>query len=119
ALLRNPIPRPVRPFRTVPRLALLSLIPILLAPLSAALAAQNVRVQADGKTLTLPQTADTVRAALADARVALGPDDEVTPALDAHLEAGALIRVARVTYTEAISDVRIPYHTVVRAASRA
>jgi 3D (Asp-Asp-Asp) domain-containing protein len=88
-----------------------------LSPL-AARSADNVRVLVDGRTVSLANTADTVRSALADAKVTLDADDEVTPALDAALTNGGTIRVSRVTFTESITELKVPYRTVIRPATR-
>lgn len=91
-------------------LALFSSIP--------ALAATNVQVLVDGQAIRLPQSGDTVRVALADAKITLGADDEVTPSLEQRLGSDAIIRVSRVSFTEASVDVKIPYRTLVRPATR-
>jgi len=96
----------------LPFSALLALSPL------AARSADNVRVLVDGRSLSLAGTADTVRSALAEAHVTVDTDDEVTPALDAPLVNGSTIRVSRVSYTESTTDLKVPYRTVIRPASR-
>lgn len=99
---------------------------VLLVPFSACLAlcalaarsAENVRVLVDGRTILVPGSADTVREALSEARVSLEADDEVSPALDASLTNGSTIRVSRVTFSEGVTELKIPYRTVVRPATR-
>ncbi|MGV3720658.1 MAG: 3D domain-containing protein, partial [Actinomycetota bacterium] len=46
-----------------------------------------------------------------------GPDDEVKPSLDTPLTDSVVVRVQRVTFKVATSDVKIPYRTVIRAAT--
>lgn len=91
---------------------------LLLLSFSAVWSANNVRVLVDGRTVSLPQTGDTVRQALSDAGVSLDKDDEVQPAPDQPLPSGGVIRVSRVQFTEGTQDVPIPYRTVVRSGSR-
>jgi 3D (Asp-Asp-Asp) domain-containing protein len=86
--------------------------------LSLALAAEGIRIEVDGGTITLSDAAGTVRQALALARVKLGRTDEVTPALDAPAPADATIHVTRVRYLEETKDAVLPYKTIVRPASR-
>jgi 3D (Asp-Asp-Asp) domain-containing protein len=81
-------------------------------------AASDVRIVVDGKTVTLSQTGETVRRALQDGQIELGSDDQVAPALDATLPDGGTVRVTRVSFTDGSVETKIPYHTVVRPASR-
>ncbi len=78
-----------------------------------------MRIQVDGRTLTVNTPADTVRDALARAGVELGNDDEVQPALDHEVPEDSAIRVRRVTYSEGKMEAKIPYRTVVRPATKA
>jgi 3D (Asp-Asp-Asp) domain-containing protein len=80
--------------------------------------AGTVRILVDGRTLTVDDTGRTVREALAEARVKVDADDEVTPAPDAALPAGGVIRISRVTFQEAATELKVPYQTVIRPASR-
>lgn len=80
-------------------------------------AAAGVRVLVDGRTIEVTSPEGTVGEALEAARVSLGPDDEVKPSPDAVLTDAAVIRVQRVTFKEATVEVKIPYRTVVRAAT--
>lgn len=110
---------PCAGLRRPARLARLCLAGFLLAGVvTTGYSASNVRVQADGKTITLASTGDTVRAALADAKVAVDPDDEVSPPLDAPVPADGLVRVSRVTFAESTLEEKIPYRTLVRPATR-
>jgi len=110
--------RPERPRRALSGLALLPFSALLaLSPL-AAHSAGNVRILVDGRTISLPDTADTVRGALTEAHVTLDTDDEVSPALDAPLTNGGTVRVSRVTFTEGTTDLKVPYRTVIRPATR-
>jgi 3D (Asp-Asp-Asp) domain-containing protein len=59
-----------------------------------------------------------VRDALADAKVKLDADDEVTPAVDAPVPSDGIIRVSRVQYVQGTVDQKVPYRTLVREASR-
>lgn len=85
---------------------------------SAARGASNVRIQVDGRTVTAPGSADTVREALSSASITLGRDDEVSPGLDSRVADDGVITVRRVTYAQTSQEVKIPYRTVVRPASR-
>jgi len=71
----------------------------------------------DGKTIEVPNAEATVADTLAAARITVGPDDEVKPALDSDVADTSEVRVVRVTYREATSEVKVPYRTVVRAAT--
>lgn len=94
-------------------------IPFVCAALLAgipAFSASNVRILVDGRAVTLPETGDTVRDALDDARVLLGEHDEVSPPADTALPPDAVVRVMRVSYRETSVDTPIPYRTIVRPA---
>jgi 3D (Asp-Asp-Asp) domain-containing protein len=108
-------PRPERKRLLLPGLSLVftAALLALLLPLAARGAVQ-LRIKADGRLLTLPSNAETVREALAEARVALGPDDEVTPPLDAPVPPDGAIQVARVAFEEGTLDQKVPYKTIVR-----
>lgn len=93
-------------------LALLALLP------GMAFAVTGAHIMVDGRVVTAPGNADTVREALSQAKVAVGDADEVTPALDAAVPADGQIRVGRVTFNEGTVEVKIPYRTIVRAATR-
>jgi 3D (Asp-Asp-Asp) domain-containing protein len=80
-------------------------------------AAAGARILVDGQTIEVARAENTVGEALEAARVTLGPDDEVTPGPETLLTDAALIRVQRISYKESVSDVKIPYRTVVRAAT--
>lgn len=104
----------------LPSLSLLSLpglLALLLTP-QVAQSASNVRVQVDGRVVTLPNTKDTVREALQDAHVTLDADDEVFPTLDSALPNDGTIRVTRISYREGVMEEKVPYRTVVRPPSR-
>jgi 3D (Asp-Asp-Asp) domain-containing protein len=124
--LRTPDTRPNRPTFNPPRFASAavsrraSLLPLLVTLLSSApvLAASGVRVTADGRTQTLARTGETVRAALAEARITLGPEDQVEPSLDSRLGDGDAIRVTRVVIAEKAIPEKIPYRIVVQPARR-
>jgi 3D (Asp-Asp-Asp) domain-containing protein len=107
--------RPVGSSRSAPRFPFLStaLLTLLLVPLSA-LAASNVRVRVDGRTISLPTARDTVREALADAKVTLDKDDLVSPGLEQAASSESTITVTRVSYREGGVDEKIPYRTIVR-----
>jgi 3D (Asp-Asp-Asp) domain-containing protein len=85
---------------------------------SVAYTAPAVRLFVDGRTVTVSDSVRTVRAALAEARVTLDADDQVTPDLDAPVPASGTIRVSRVTYSEGSQEVKLPYRTTVRPATR-
>jgi 3D (Asp-Asp-Asp) domain-containing protein len=72
----------------------------------------------DGRSVALPSTGDTVRAALADAKVAVDKDDEVTPSLDSPVPNDGTIRVTRVTYQEGSEEQKIPYKIQIQPASK-
>jgi len=76
--------------------------------------ASPLRIRVDGRVIPVAEPGDTVREALAEAAVKVDADDEVTPALDGPLPPGGLITVARVTYTQAVVDEKVPYRTIVR-----
>lgn len=110
--------RPERPRRTLSVLAVLPFSAVLaLSPL-AARAAENVRVLVDGRTIPLTDTSGTVRDALSAAHIAVNAEDEVSPALDAPLSNGSTIRVSRVTFDEVTTNIKVPYRTVIRPATR-
>jgi 3D (Asp-Asp-Asp) domain-containing protein len=110
--------RPERPHRATARLLLVPFSACLALCALAARSAENVRVLVDGRTLLVPGNTDTVRDALSEAHVSLEAEDEVSPALDASLADGGTIRVSRVTFTEGVTELKIPYHTVIRPATR-
>lgn len=111
--------RPHRPGYTRSLLSLLPLVLLVLALLPlAAQSASGARVLVDGRSIPVSDSVETVREALAAARVRLDGDDEVTPARDAPLPTDGVVRVSRVKFTEGTVDVKIPYETVVRAATR-
>lgn len=73
----------------------------------------NVTITADGKTATYDVQGDTVADALKSAGIALGQDDETSPAADAQLANGMAITVGRVTYQERpVQNEVLPYETV-------
>lgn len=78
--------------------------------------ASSARILVDGRTIEVPADT-TVREALAEARITLGPEDETVPGLDASLPEDGVVRVKRVTFKETTAEVKIPYRTVVRAAT--
>jgi 3D (Asp-Asp-Asp) domain-containing protein len=112
--------RPRRPGRSRTGLALLPLGALLALALThhAVRGADSIRILVDGRTVTVEATGDTVREALAEAHVKVDADDVVTPAPDAPLPSGGVIRIARVTFEDAETEVKVPYHTTVRPASR-
>ena len=57
--------------------------------------AVNIRIQADGETITLLTPVEDVEAALQQAGLLLEPKDEVTPSLGTKLEEGMTIEVTR------------------------
>ena len=71
--------------------------------------ARDVTVIADGRTRELRTVATTVRALLAEAGIALDPDDEVSPTLDAVPKDEAVIRVVRVDARHISVRVETPY----------
>jgi resuscitation-promoting factor RpfB len=77
-----------------------------------------VRILVDGGAIVVPEAGKSVRDALSAAHVTLGPDDEVSPALDAAVPNDGAIRVRRITYREGTVDTKIPYRTVIRPATR-
>jgi len=98
--------------------ALILPLALLTGPLSSpAHSAENVRVLADGQTVRLT-AAETVRDALHQAGVRLGEADEVTPALDAALPSDGVVRVKRISFVENTIEVKVPYRTIVRPASK-
>lgn len=80
--------------------------------------ASSVQILVDGRSLNLASGAGTVREALAEARIALDRDDQVSPPLDAHVPVDGVIRVTRIAYAEGTLEIRIPYQTVVRPATQ-
>lgn len=108
-------PRPLRAL--CPAVLALAVGALLFSP-GTSWAATNVRIQVDGRILTLPETGETVREALAAAAVTVNADDQVSPALDAPAPQDGLIRISRVTFQEGSLERKIPYRTVVRPASR-
>jgi resuscitation-promoting factor RpfB len=98
-------------------LPLLGLLGLALPP-SPARSASNARIQVDGRTITVPDSdATTVRELLAEARVTVDGDDEVSPDLDAPVRVDGLVRIQRVKYVESAVDIKLPYRTIVRSAS--
>lgn len=82
-------------------------------------AADTAYVVVDGRTQPLPAHAESVRTGLAAAGVVLGPDDQVTPPLDAPLPEEGSVRVVRVSWTEESEEVRLPFRTAVRPSPSA
>lgn len=79
--------------------------------------AEGVRILVDGRSIELPQRELTVREALAEARVSLGAEDQVTPPLDSPVPEHGTVRVQRVSIKEVTVDEKVPYRTLVRAPS--
>lgn len=75
---------------------------------------RDVTIAADGETTAVTTTLRTVSAALAAAGIEVGPDDIVEPGLDALVEDGATILVARVEQETITVDQAIPYETIER-----
>lgn len=96
----------------------LLLASLALLPGFALAAAFGARVLVDGRVVAVPGGVETVREALSQAKVSVGEADEVTPSLDAPVPADGQIRVQRITFSEGTLDVKIPYKTIVRAATR-
>jgi 3D (Asp-Asp-Asp) domain-containing protein len=101
-----------------PRLSSSAALLALLALLPGLAFASGARIQVDGRVVAASEEAKNVREALAQAKVTLGEADEVSPALDQPIPADGAIRVSRVKFTEGTLDVKVPYRTVVRAATR-
>lgn len=78
----------------------------------------TIRILADGRTATVNTQAASVREALSRAGIELGAEDEVVPAVDQPVPADGVVRVKRVTYTDGSVEVKIPYRTVVRPATK-
>ncbi len=77
--------------------------------------AHDVRVMADGRTWAVTTTGETVAQALADARIALGPTDAPSLAVDAPLTDGLVLSVTRVTEERVAVDEAVPFGTERRA----
>ncbi len=108
-----------RSVRTLPHRVTLALSAVtVLALPGAGLTASGVRLQADGRVITVPDSAGTVRDALRSASITLNADDQVTPAADHPLSDGTLVKVQRVTFREEVQASKIPFKTVVQPASR-
>lgn len=71
----------------------------------------NLKIIADGNTITQPVAALTVKQALDAAGISLGEDDEVKPDIDSFVKEGDTIRVYRVTYKEATVTEKVAYKT--------
>ncbi len=80
-------------------------------------AAPGVRIQVDGRVHPVSETAASVGEALRAADVSLGVEDAVTPAPDTLLSPNCVIVVKRVQFREIVSEVRVPYRTLVRQAT--
>jgi 3D (Asp-Asp-Asp) domain-containing protein len=93
-----------------------AVLALLILP-TAVCVASGARILVDGKTIELTSPSGTVADALEAARITLGPDDEVKPSLDAQLSETPTVRVSRVTFKEGAAEIKVPYKTVVRAAS--
>lgn len=74
-------------------------------------AAFAVKVQADGRTVSLALTGGTAADALRQAGVTVGADDLVNVPLDSALTAGEVVTVRRVTYKQAVALTAIPFST--------
>lgn len=68
-----------------------------------------VTLQVDGEARSLSATALTVRELLAAEAVALGPNDEVSPVLDAGLTDGLRVRVTRLAAGQRTTLVSVPF----------
>ncbi|HEX9767325.1 MAG TPA: septal ring lytic transglycosylase RlpA family protein [Nitriliruptorales bacterium] len=75
---------------------------------------RDVTIAADGETTAVTTTMRTVSAALKEAGIEVGPDDIVEPGLNALVEDGAMILVARVEQETITVDQAIPYETIER-----
>lgn len=71
--------------------------------------ANTVTLKVDGYGQILLTAQPTVGEALAEAGVALGPADRVTPALDAKITPGLTIQIVRVEEEVAVEQVVLPY----------
>lgn len=78
----------------------------------------TIRILADGRTATVNTQAASVREALSRAGIELGAEDEVVPAVDQPVPTDGVVRVKRISYTEGRVEVKIPYRTVVRPATK-
>lgn len=75
----------------------------------------DVTLQVDGRTIIAPGTgALDVGALLATNKIALGPNDEVTPGPSTRLENGLDVRVFRLAASEVAESVPIPFTTGTR-----
>lgn len=79
--------------------------------------AGSLRIQVDGRFVTA-DAGGTVRQALQEARIQVGPDDLVTPPLEAPAPDGGLVRVTRVSYQSTVVEEKIPYKIQIQPASR-
>ena len=70
-----------------------------------------VTLQFDGEQTEITTMQPTVGAALAEARIGLGPLDQVTPSLQSAIVPDLVIRVWRVRRDVLISDETVPYQT--------
>lgn len=68
-----------------------------------------VTLQVDGAARSLSATSLTVRELLAAEGIALGPNDEVSPALDAPLADGQRVRVTRLAAGQRTALVSVPF----------
>ncbi len=75
-------------------------------------AGMTVSLQIDGTTLELLTTQATVGAALAEARIGIGPWDQVEPVLTATLVPDLVIKVHRVQREIQTVDETVPYQTL-------
>lgn len=71
--------------------------------------AQDVCIAVDGRELSARTRASTVGEALADCGVALGQQDEVSPALDTPVAGGMVISVTRVRTDELVEEAPLEY----------
>lgn len=74
-------------------------------------------VRYDGQEQEVITDAGSVRKVLERLRIEVGPDDRVTPPIDAITEPGMRILVQRVTRTEEVREVAVPFDTVERETS--
>ncbi|MCL6560113.1 MAG: ubiquitin-like domain-containing protein, partial [Firmicutes bacterium] len=73
--------------------------------------AVEIAVKVDGEDLVLRTRSQTVGAVLEEYGIDLGPEDEVTPSVDAAVTAGARVHVARVRTESETLEAPVDYET--------
>jgi uncharacterized protein YabE (DUF348 family) len=78
---------------------------------------KSVRIAADGKTRSVTTTAGSVGALLAEQRVSIDSDDQVSPRVSGPVTSGLVVSLVRVSHKRSTKTQEVPFGTTRRSTS--